>query len=108
MRDTFESLDEVTERNPLVRHALYDLAAQLLASQAFSIAVAWGLKLDEDEARRLVEGVAGYPGVTQRRMPDYAGCSVGDRAVEILMTLAADSDFLLRTIPQQRYTADLH
>ena len=43
-------------------------AAQQIAAQAFSVACVTLNNISEDTARTLVEKVAGYPGVTGRKM----------------------------------------
>lgn len=88
MRDTFEWIDGATEKNEDLRHALYDLAAQQIGGQAFSLACASQNSIDADEARRLVEKVAGYPGVTGRQIRPQSETRVGERATEVLISLA--------------------
>jgi hypothetical protein len=87
MRDTFEWIDGATEQNDDLRHALYDLAAQQIASQAISVAFATLAEMSEKDARELVEKVAGYPGVTMRPLSANSQTSVGKRATEIVMSL---------------------
>jgi hypothetical protein len=88
MRDTFEWIDGAANGNEDLRHALYDLAAQQIAAQALSVAFATLAEINENEARRVVEQVAGYPGVTMRKMRADSETTVGKRATEILMRLA--------------------
>jgi hypothetical protein len=66
MRDTFGWIDSPTNTDDNLRHALYDLAAQVLASQAFAVAYVTHSKIVMNEARRLMEQLAGYPGATGR------------------------------------------
>lgn len=87
MRDTFELIDGATDRNEDLRHALYDLAAQQIAAQAFSVACVTQAEMSEAIGRQLVEQIAGYPGVTGRYMTEGSQTSVGKRATEILMRL---------------------
>jgi hypothetical protein len=88
MRDTFEWIDGATKDSEQLRHALYDLAAHQIASQALSVAIATRSHIDEDAARELIELVAMYPEVTGRRMTPENAYRISDRAVEILMRLA--------------------
>jgi hypothetical protein len=88
MRDTFEAIDGASEKNDDLRHALYELSAQQLASQALSIAFATMRSIDEVQARQLIEDVAGYPGITQRRMRSDSKTLLGERATEMLISLA--------------------
>ncbi|MDI4231481.1 hypothetical protein OZ411_01465 [Bradyrhizobium sp. Arg237L] len=96
MRDTFEWIDGATRDNDDLRHALYDLGAQVLASQAFALACATMKTIDEHEARQLVEKVAGYPGVTGRQMRPGSETRVGDRAAEVVISLAKDRPGFVR------------
>ncbi|MCK1706133.1 hypothetical protein IVA86_33210 [Bradyrhizobium sp. 146] len=96
MRDTFEWIDGATRDNEDLRHAMYDLGAQLLASQAFALACATMTSIDKMDARRLVERVAGYPGVTGRRMTPESDTYVGDRAAEIVISLGKDRPGFVR------------
>ena len=96
MRDTFEWIDGATGGNEDLRHALYDLGAQILASQAFALACATMTSIDKTEARRLVEKAAGYPGVTMRRMTPESETYVGDRATEIVVSLAKERPGFVR------------
>jgi hypothetical protein len=88
MRDTFEWIDGATGENADLRHALYDLAAQQIAGQALSVGFVTLGEIDQKAARTLVEKVAGYPGVTMRKMRPGSDTTVGARATEILMRLA--------------------
>jgi hypothetical protein len=67
--------------------ALYDLAAQQIANQAFVVACMTRSKISKAAAAQLVEDVAGYPGVTGRTTSK--GNTVGERATDVLMVLAA-------------------
>ena len=88
MRDTFESIDEATVADDLLREALYELAAHEIATQALTVAAARRQWIASDEvAHRLVEEVADYPAVTARRFP-LLDKSLGQRTTEILMRLA--------------------
>lgn len=88
MRDTFESIDEATAADDVLREALYELAAHEIATQTLTVAAARRQWIASDEvAGRLVEEVADYPGVTGRRFP-LLDKSIGQRATEILMRLA--------------------
>jgi hypothetical protein len=88
MRDTFECIADAANGNDNLRHALYDLAAQQIATQAFSLACARYTQIDDKMASELVEQVADYPGVTGQRMRADNRTTVGERATEILMRLA--------------------
>jgi hypothetical protein len=88
MRDTFELIDAATDGDDELRDALYDLAAHQIASQAVSIAFATRTQIDEDHARNLIEDVAGYRGVTGRRMTRESKNKISDRALEIFLRLA--------------------
>jgi hypothetical protein len=46
------------------------------------------VQLDEAYARELIEQIAGYPGVSGRRMESDSKTTVGVRATEILLRLA--------------------
>jgi hypothetical protein len=96
MRDTFEWIDSATDGNEDLRHALYDLGAQVIASQAFALACATMKTIDIDDARQLVEKVAGYPGVTGRKMTSESKTRVGERAAEIVVSLAKDRPSFVR------------
>jgi hypothetical protein len=71
-----------------LRGTLYDMAAQQIATQAFAVACVTRSTIFEDVAARLVEDVAGYPGVTGRPMREGSKTTDGKRATEILMMLA--------------------
>lgn len=88
MRDTFAWIDDATENNEALRHALYDLAAHQIAAQALPIAFATSQNLDAKSAGRLIETVAGYPGVTGRTLSKTSTLTVAHRATEILIGLA--------------------
>jgi hypothetical protein len=88
MRDTFEFIDAATDVNDQMRHALYELGAQAIAAQAFALANATTASIDAEDARRIVEQVVGYPGVTARWMSETKSKRVGDRATEIVIKLA--------------------
>jgi hypothetical protein len=87
MRETFDRIDFATESNEMLRAAFYDMAAQQIATQAFAVACATMSTISERAAARLVEDVAGYPGVTGRTIRD-SQTTVGKRATEMLMMLA--------------------
>lgn len=91
MRDTFESIDEATRENEDLRAALYDLAAQQLAAQALPILMKRHAFAGRTDAARLIEEVAGYPGVTSRQFRPRSQARVGSRATEILVSLAKDA-----------------
>ena len=97
MRDTFEWIDGATRDNEDLRHALYDIGAQVIASQAFALACATMASIDKDDARRLVEQVAGYPGVTGRKMTPESQTYVGERAAEIVISLGKDRPGFVRS-----------
>lgn len=96
MRDTFEFIDAATMNNEDLRHALYDLAAQQIASQAFSLAGQSLTSINATEARKLVETVAGYSGITGRLMRQDSKTRVGERATEILIGLCGNRSGFLR------------
>jgi hypothetical protein len=96
MRDTFEWIDGATNADEELRHALYDLGAQVIASQAFALACATTAEIDMNEARRLVEQVAGYPGVTGRQMRSGSETRVGERAAEIVISLGKNRPGFVR------------
>ena len=87
MRDTFASIDRATKSNPELRGALYDLAAQQIAGQAFAVAVRTRVQLTEDDAFKLVDDVAGYAEITRTLISD-SETTVRARALEIMMRLA--------------------
>lgn len=88
MRDTFEWIDRASDKDQNLRQALRDLAAQTIASQALPIAIAkFGNEMTRLQAARLIEDVAGYPGVTSRTMREDSETRVGARATEILIKL---------------------
>lgn len=88
MRDTFEWIEGATGNDENMRHALYDLAAQQIASQAVTVAFASLTTVSRQDIERLVEEVAGYPGVTGRLMREDSKTRVGERATEIAVRLA--------------------
>lgn len=88
MRDTFEWIDGATEDNDDLRHALYDISAQQIGTQAITVAFATLFYTTRDELERLVEKVAGYPGVTGRMMREGSETRVGERATEVAVGLA--------------------
>jgi hypothetical protein len=88
MRETFDWIDDATENNERLRAAFYDMAAQLIATQAFAVACATRTTISEVIAAKLVEDVAGYSGVTGRTMTKDSKIIVGKRAIEMLMMLA--------------------
>jgi len=86
MRFALELIDAATS-DEWMRRALYDIAAQEVASQALAIALTnFPSGLDTNQANNLIEGVAGYPGVTGSRTRAESRTR-GARAFEIFEPL---------------------
>jgi non-ribosomal peptide synthetase component F len=96
MRDTFEWIDAAATFKSEERHALYDLAAQQIGTQAFMVACLTEATVNLEKMRQIVEKVAGYPGVTSRRMRPDSNTFVGDRAAEIALSLCRNKPGLVR------------
>jgi hypothetical protein len=86
MRTTLAMVDSASQATPALQDALYGLIAETLVSQTLAAAAHRGEKIEDADARRWLEEVAGYTGVLIAKTGSGTR-SIGEIAEERLLDL---------------------